>query len=253
MRSQVYPIKVRSMVGLIPLFAVEVFDEHDLHNFPDFIARTDWFLDNRPDLARRMTVMIDRASDDGEVPALFLLSFSDADSCSSSSFLFSLFIFSQPYLDTHICVRNQQFPTISPLMLSFIAHAFSLHIPQARLCRLMALPSRDRLERILVRLFDEDEFLSPFGVRSLSKVYTNPYVIKLGDQEYRIQCVTIDFSIDGNVCVGLLLMQCLCTPWSSHHSCPVVPIHTLGTLPTPLRVHTLRFITHAASFRIMSA
>jgi hypothetical protein len=60
-------MKVRSMVGLIPLFAVAVLDERDLEAFPEFVARTDWFLDHRPDLARRMTVMIDRASADGNV------------------------------------------------------------------------------------------------------------------------------------------------------------------------------------------
>jgi hypothetical protein len=44
-------MKVRSMVGLIPLFAVEVLDEDLFKTNPEFAARLEWFLDNRPDLA----------------------------------------------------------------------------------------------------------------------------------------------------------------------------------------------------------
>ncbi|WP_240410144.1 MGH1-like glycoside hydrolase domain-containing protein [Flavisolibacter nicotianae] len=44
-------IKLRSMVGLIPLFAVEVLDHAVLEKLPGFRSRLDWFLDNRPDLA----------------------------------------------------------------------------------------------------------------------------------------------------------------------------------------------------------
>ncbi|GMU65628.1 MAG: hypothetical protein AMXMBFR36_19020 [Acidobacteriota bacterium] len=45
------PLKVRSMVGLIPLFAVEILDAELLAKVPDFAARLQWFLDYRPDLA----------------------------------------------------------------------------------------------------------------------------------------------------------------------------------------------------------
>jgi hypothetical protein len=45
------PLKVRSMVGLIPLFAVETLDEEILDELPDFAARLQWFLNARPDLA----------------------------------------------------------------------------------------------------------------------------------------------------------------------------------------------------------
>jgi hypothetical protein len=41
---------------------------------------------------------------------------------------------------------------------------------------LLSLLQDDRLERILARMFDEDEFLSPHGIRSLSAVYRDPYV-----------------------------------------------------------------------------
>lgn len=44
-------MKVRSMVGLIPLFAVEVLDQSVFDSMPEFTARLQWFLNNRPDLA----------------------------------------------------------------------------------------------------------------------------------------------------------------------------------------------------------
>ncbi|MEP7278147.1 MAG: glucosidase [Bacteroidota bacterium] len=44
-------LKVRSMVGLIPLFAVEILDHEILEAVPEFAKRLDWFLKNRPDLA----------------------------------------------------------------------------------------------------------------------------------------------------------------------------------------------------------
>lgn len=44
-------LKIRSMVGLIPLFAVEVLDEELLSKLPDFKRRVEWVLKNRPDLA----------------------------------------------------------------------------------------------------------------------------------------------------------------------------------------------------------
>ena len=45
------PLKVRSMVGLIPLFAVEVLDDCVFRHMPEFTRRLRWFLDYRPDLA----------------------------------------------------------------------------------------------------------------------------------------------------------------------------------------------------------
>ncbi|MFZ0922104.1 MAG: hypothetical protein WA020_03525, partial [Candidatus Acidiferrales bacterium] len=42
--------KVRSLVGLIPLFAIEVLEEDDLTPFPQFATNVDWFIRNRPDL-----------------------------------------------------------------------------------------------------------------------------------------------------------------------------------------------------------
>jgi len=51
------PIKVRSMVGLIPLFAVETLEEEWLDNLPAFKKRTDWFIKNRPDLIEDIACM----------------------------------------------------------------------------------------------------------------------------------------------------------------------------------------------------
>jgi mannosylglycerate hydrolase MGH1-like protein len=49
--GQMLPLKVRSMVGLIPLFAVETLEPELYEKLPGFTERLDWFLDYRPDLA----------------------------------------------------------------------------------------------------------------------------------------------------------------------------------------------------------
>jgi hypothetical protein len=46
------PLRVQSMVGLIPLFAVEVLEEEGKTDLPDFASRADWFIRHRPDLAK---------------------------------------------------------------------------------------------------------------------------------------------------------------------------------------------------------
>ena len=52
---------------------------------------------------------------------------------------------------------------------------------------LLAIPSRQRLLRILRYLLDEREFLSPFGIRSLSRAYEEePFAIHAGGKDYRI-------------------------------------------------------------------
>ena len=48
------PMKVRSMVGLIPLFAVETFEPEDLARVPGFCKRMDWFLAHNPDVAEHV-------------------------------------------------------------------------------------------------------------------------------------------------------------------------------------------------------
>ncbi len=49
--GRLQPLRVRSMVGLLPLFAVEVLEPHELDAAPQFKARLEWFLAHRPDLA----------------------------------------------------------------------------------------------------------------------------------------------------------------------------------------------------------
>jgi len=50
-----------------------------------------------------------------------------------------------------------------------------------------ALVNSDKLRRILTRMLDEDEFLSPYGIRALSRYHDkHPFVFKVGSQEYRV-------------------------------------------------------------------
>jgi hypothetical protein len=52
-----HPLKVRSMVGLIPLFAVETIEPDILDKLPAFKRRMEWFIANRPDLTRNVACM----------------------------------------------------------------------------------------------------------------------------------------------------------------------------------------------------
>jgi hypothetical protein len=69
-----FPMKIRSMVGLIPLFAVETLEPDVLDRLPDFKRRLEWFIDNRPDLTENLACM--RTEGMGERR---LLSIADAD------------------------------------------------------------------------------------------------------------------------------------------------------------------------------
>src|SRR5262249_40582622 len=48
----IIPLRLRSMVGLIPLFAVEVLEPETLERLPEFHQRLTWYLRHRPELAR---------------------------------------------------------------------------------------------------------------------------------------------------------------------------------------------------------
>jgi hypothetical protein len=111
-------LKIRSMVGLLPLIAVTVLEQHTLEELPGFKKRFDWFLANRRDLARH-------------------ISWTDADCCPGQ-------------------------------------HRW-----------LLAIPSRERLTRVLATMLDENEFLSPYGIRSLSKAHAeHPFVFEAGVETF---------------------------------------------------------------------
>jgi hypothetical protein len=113
------PMRVRSVVGLIPLFAAEVLGDREVDRLPGFSKRMRWFLENRPELA------------------------------------------------AHVYYRPP--------------HQGS---PGARL---LAIAPRERLVRILKYVLDESEFLSPHGLRSLSRVHAaHPYVLG-GHADWRVQ------------------------------------------------------------------
>lgn len=114
------PLRIRSMVGLVPLIAVEVLEKETLAKLPGFTGRMKWFLENRPDLRGRISWML--PSTDG-------------------------------------------------------AHEH----------RLLAIPSKERLEKVLKYMLSEGEFLSPFGIRSMSRFHReNPYIFRADREEYRV-------------------------------------------------------------------
>lgn len=113
------PLKVRSLVGLMPLIAVEIIEAEDMQRLPGFTKRAEWFLNNRDDLKRTTSYMEYR---DGR--------------------------------------------------------------------QLLAIPSQERLRSVLKYMLDENEFLSQFGIRSLSKAHEKkPYVFKQDGEEYKVNYV----------------------------------------------------------------
>jgi hypothetical protein len=51
------PMKFRSLVGLLPLLAVQAIDPDELQQFPGFKHRLEWFIENRPDLRKNVACM----------------------------------------------------------------------------------------------------------------------------------------------------------------------------------------------------
>jgi hypothetical protein len=58
------PLKVRSMVGLVPLFAVETIEPDTLDRLPSFKRRLEWFVDHRPDLIKNVACMRTRGAEE---------------------------------------------------------------------------------------------------------------------------------------------------------------------------------------------
>ena len=117
--GSVIPMRIRSIVGLIPLIAVTVMDADVLRNLPGFHDRMEYFHQERSDLA----TLISRWADPGT---------------------------------------------------------------QGR--HLLSLARRFRMTKLLTRMLDEQEFLSPHGVRALSRTYAeHPYVFRHDGAEYRME------------------------------------------------------------------
>jgi hypothetical protein len=123
LEGRMIPLRLRSMVGLIPLFAVEVLSREVLERAPEFRRRLGWFVRHRADVLGHL-----------DLPGA-------EDAMDRPSYLLSV-------------------------------------------------PSRQRLERLVRYIFDEGEFLSPFGVRSLSRIHRDdPFVYRDGPGEYRVEYV----------------------------------------------------------------
>ncbi|MGP6156791.1 MAG: MGH1-like glycoside hydrolase domain-containing protein [Vulcanimicrobiaceae bacterium] len=113
-----FPLRVRSMVGLIPLLAVETLEPDVLDRLPNFERRMEWFIRNRPDLKANVACM--------ETPGI-----------------------------------------------------------GAR--RLLAVVWSTRLREILETMLSETEFLSPYGLRAISRRHAeHPYVLHVDGNEYRV-------------------------------------------------------------------
>jgi hypothetical protein len=117
--GEAFPLKVRSLVGLMPLIAVETIGAETLDALPGLKRSIAWLTAHRPDLASHLA----RSDIKGE---------------------------------------------------------------GAR--HLFAIPDEERLRRILGYMLDEDEFLSPYGLRSLSKIHdAQPYSLTIGGQTFGIE------------------------------------------------------------------
>ncbi|MBC7772994.1 MAG: glucosidase, partial [Pyrinomonadaceae bacterium] len=130
-QGEAHRMKIRSMVGIIPLFAVEVLAEEMIQQVPGFRKRMEWFLENRLELRKCMSYMKQESRGD-------------------------------QIERTDIAFTGKH--------------------------RLLAIPSRERLTRVLKYVLDESEFLSPFGVRSISRYHKdNPFVFRADSREYAVR------------------------------------------------------------------
>lgn len=68
--GQVFKVKIKSLVGLIPFFAVEVIAKHTLDSNPEFANRMNWFLKHRPDLAQLVSRWYEEGKDEKHLLSL---------------------------------------------------------------------------------------------------------------------------------------------------------------------------------------
>jgi hypothetical protein len=123
-------LRIRSMVGIIPLFVCGILEDEVLVRLPGFRKRLQWFLDNRPDLAHHIVSGSFRRGPRASAPG-------DGE-----------------------LVQG----------------------------RLLSLASRERLVRTLRYVLDESEFLSPHGVRSLSRFHAeHPFVLDAMGTRYSVE------------------------------------------------------------------
>jgi hypothetical protein len=74
-----------------------------------------------------------------------------------------------------------------PELNDLISYCCLLDQGKGRCLRLLAIPTRTQLERVLRYVLDEKEFLSPYGIRSLSRIHKDqPYIFRLNGEEYRV-------------------------------------------------------------------
>jgi hypothetical protein len=134
------PVRLKSIVGLIPLLASCTIDEALLKKLPAFKARMDWFLQYRGHFAAKHHVAVpEHGATVAEVGGS-CESASQAEGCKAAS-------------------------------------------RRTGGRRLLSLVPLDDLPRVLARLLDAAQFLSPYGIRSLSKEHSEPYVFRYGSFE----------------------------------------------------------------------